>query len=249
MRCQLSLIQKVYNFLLQPDHCLLCLARLRRQPHAICSGCQLDLPWLLHGCRHCALPVPAGDSECATCQQQRQPFHRAWCAWRYDFPLDMLIGNFKYARDWPAGRLLSQLLAEHLLYLQNEGEIELAGALIPVPLSARRLRQRGYDQAQMIAGWLGKAMQLPVLGNSVQRVRHTQIQQGLNARQRQANMLNAFALVRPEQVAGRHLALVDDVLTTGATCAALARLLLAAGARRVDVYCLARTGRQEQNPL
>lgn len=245
MRCQLLWIQKVYNLLLQPDHCLLCLGRPDNQPLPICSGCQQDLPWLLHGCRHCALPIAAGDDECAACQQQRQPFHKAYCAWRYDFPVNMLVGNFKYARDWPAGRLLSELLIAHLSYLQQEEGLELAEALIPVPLASQRLRQRGYNQALMIAQWLGQPLQRPVLHNAVRRVRYTRTQQGLNARQRQANMLNAFQVMQPQQVAGRHLALVDDVLTTGATCAALARTLLAAGARRVDVYCLARTGRQE----
>lgn len=242
MHCQLSWIKKVYNYLLRPDQCLLCLARQPDQTLAICAGCQHDLPWLLHGCRHCALPVPAGDKECSACQQQRQPFRQVYCAWRYDFPVNMLIGNFKYARDWPAGRLLSELLATQLQYQQQEAQLELAEALVPVPLASKRLRQRGYNQAHMMAGWLGKSLQLPVLTTVASRVRYTQVQQGLDARQRLANMHNAFAIQHPELIRGRHLALVDDVVTTGATCAALTRSLLTAGARRVDVYCLARTG-------
>ena len=243
MACQLSSIKKVYSRLRQADHCLLCLAPVRGQMQAICSGCQLDLPWLLHGCAGCALPVPHGERLCTACQQQPQPFTTACCAWRYDFPVNMLIGNFKYARDWPAGRLLGELLAAHLAFLRDEQGMQLAEALVPVPLADKRWRQRGYNQAQMIAGWLGRELQIPVLERTVRRVRYTKIQQGLDARQRQANMRNAFAVLQPQQVAGRHLALVDDVLTTGATCAALTRELLAAGARRVDVYCLARTGR------
>lgn len=93
----------------------------------------------------------------------------------------------------------------------------------------------------MIADWLGKALQLSVLPNAVKRVRYTQIQQGLNSGQRQANMRNAFAALQPELIIGRHVALVDDVVTTGATCAALSQILLAAGAKQVDIYCLART--------
>ena len=242
MACQLLRIKKVYNFLLQPDHCLLCLAPVRGQKLAICSGCQLDLPWLLHGCRHCALPIPAEDSECSGCQKQRQPFRAVHCPWSYDFPVSALIANFKYNRQWPTGRLLGELLGEHLLFLRDDREIELAEALIPVPLAAKRLRQRGYNQAQMIANWLGKALHLPVHGKAVKRTRTTLIQQGLSASQRQDNMRDAFAVLQPEKIRGRHLALVDDVLTTGATCAALSRALLKAGARRVDVYCLARTG-------
>lgn len=246
MACQLGLVKKVYRWAMQADHCLLCLAPVRGQLQAICSGCQLDLPWLLQGCEGCALPVPTGVQWCTACQQQPQPFAGAQCAWRYDFPVNMLIGNFKYARDWPAGRLLSELLAAHLAFLRDENGLQLAEALVPVPLAGKRWRMRGYNQAQMIADWLGKALQVPVLERAVKRVRYTQIQQGLDARQRQANMHNAFAVLQPQQVAGRHIAVVDDVLTTGATCAALTRELLAAGARRVDVYCLARTGRVPQ---
>lgn len=242
MACQLSWIKKVYASLLQPDACLLCLGRRSGQALPICSGCQLDLPWLIHGCCHCALPIPVGDVECAGCQQRRQPFQQVHCAWRYDFPLDMLIGSFKYASNWPAGRLLSLLLASHLEYLHQEDGLELAEVLVPVPLARKRLRQRGYNQAQMIANWLSKGLQVPVLSQAVDRIKTTKIQQGLNVHQREANVRNAFAVARPEQISGLHVALIDDVLTTGATCAALARALLAAGARRVDVYCLARTG-------
>lgn len=243
MHCQLSLIRKVYRKLTQPDHCLLCLSPLHNQPLALCSGCQLDLPWLLHACQLCALPVPSGTTSCNNCQQRRPQFRLARCAWHYGFPVNSLIGGFKYNRQWPAGKLLSLLLAQHLRHLHEEDDLELPDALIPVPLSARRLRQRGYNQALMIARWLGKPLQIKVLHNSVRRVRHTRIQQGLDARQRQANMHNAFAVTRPAHIQGQHLALVDDVLTTGATCASLTRALLVAGARRVDVYCLARAGR------
>lgn len=247
MLCQLALIKNVYRRLTEPDHCLLCLTPLRNQPLALCNGCQLDLPWLLHSCRHCALPLPADATRCSQCLADAPLFRLARCAWRYDFPVNALIGGFKYNRQWPAGQLLSSLLATHLQHLHVEEDLTLPDALIPVPLSARRLRQRGYNQALMIARWLGKPLRVPVLHNSVKRVRNTQIQQGLNARQRQANMLNAFAVTRPAQVCGRHLALVDDVLTTGATCTALTKALLAAGAARVDVYCLARAGRLDNS--
>lgn len=247
MPCQLNITLRVYRMLLQPDHCLLCLATVQQQTQAICIGCLQDLPWLLHSCQTCALPLPAGQKYCVQCQQQPPAFTHAHCAWQYTLPVSALIAGFKYTRQWPAGRLLSELLAQDLRHQQDEQQFELAEALIAVPLSARRLRQRGYNQSLMIARWLGHSLQLPVLHNAVKRVRHTRIQQGLDARQRKLNMQGAFAVQRPAQVVGRHLALVDDVLTTGATCEALTRCLLAAGARRVDLYCLARTASPGQS--
>lgn len=246
MACQLKFIAGVYSELLQPDHCLLCLASLQQQTQAICTGCLEDLPWLLHSCQSCALPLPAGQKICAQCQQSPPAFSRAHCAWRYAMPVNALVAGFKYTKQWPAGRLLSELLAKDLQHQQSEQQLTLADALIPVPLSAKRLRQRGYNQSLMIARWLADSLKLPVLHNAVRRIRHTRIQQGLDAKQRQSNMQGAFAVKKPQQIAGLHLALVDDVLTTGATCNALARVLRAAGARQVDVYCLARTPRPEQ---
>lgn len=113
--------------------------------------------------------------------------------------------------------------------------------LLPVPLSPSRLRQRGFNQAALLANWLGKALQLPVDGGLLQRVQEQQSQQGLSANERRRNLKQAFALVKDARLEGRHLALVDDVLTTGATADSLALLLKRAGAGRVDVYCLART--------
>lgn len=93
----------------------------------------------------------------------------------------------------------------------------------------------------MLAGWLGKQLQLPVDEHHVLRSRETAAQQGLDAKARKRNLRDAFTLVDPDWVQGKHLALVDDVLTTGSTAEVIARLLNKAGARRVDVYCLART--------
>jgi ComF family protein len=113
--------------------------------------------------------------------------------------------------------------------------------LLPVPMARRRLRERGYNQALMLARWLSADLDLPHDEHLLQRPYETVAQQALDAKTRKRNLLNAFALAPGAEVRGRHLALVDDVLTTGATAHSLARLLINAGARQVDVYCLART--------
>ena len=120
-------------------------------------------------------------------------------------------------------------------------ELSRPDCLLPVPMARKRLRERGFNQALMVARWLSAALDIPHNEHLLLRPHETVAQQDLDARTRKRNLLNAFALAPGTQVAGQHLALVDDVLTTGATAHALARLLVAAGARQVDVYCLART--------
>ena len=138
------------------------------------------------------------------------------------------------------GRLLGGLLSHHLQHAFAEG-LPHPDCLLAVPLGRRRLRQRGFNQSEMLARWLGTDLQLPVYSNWLLRPREGAHQQELDAAARKRNLRQAFALSERAAVTRLHLALVDDVLTTGATAETLARLLLRAGARRVDVYCLART--------
>ncbi|MGZ3015459.1 phosphoribosyltransferase family protein, partial [Pseudomonas aeruginosa] len=112
---------------------------------------------------------------------------------------------------------------------------------LPVPLAPRRERRRGFNQAQQLAERLAGELDLHCDPHSLRRVLDTPAQQGLDATVRRRNLRHAFALAPASDVRGLHLALVDDVLTTGATTEHLSRLLRRAGAARVDVYCLART--------
>ncbi|RMH82120.1 ComF family protein [Pseudomonas sp. AOB-7] len=228
---------------LQPRrHCQLCDEPADHPRHAICSACETELPWLGEQCQVCAVPLPMAGLICGACQRQTPSFARVEAPWRYAFPVDNLITRFKHQGQWPHGRLLAELLAEHLQHAYDEG-LPRPQALLPVPLARRRQRRRGFNQAQMLADWLGRRLQLPVHGDWLQRRLDTPAQQGLDAATRKRNLRQAFALDAGAELAGRHLALVDDVLTTGATAGILARLLRRAGAARVDVYCLARTPR------
>lgn len=160
--------------------------------------------------------------------------------WRFAFPVDALITRFKHQARWPYGRLLGERLAHHLEHAFAEG-LPRPDLLLPVPLARRRLRQRGFNQAQMLADWLSRPLGISTDARALERVLDTPAQQQLDAATRRRNLRQAFAIATGADVKGRHLALVDDVLTTGATAEALARLLKRAGAERVDVYCLART--------
>jgi ComF family protein len=206
----------------------------------ICTACETDLPWLGDQCQTCALPLPAAGLTCGQCLKQPPAFERVAVPWTYSFPIDSLITRFKHSAKWPFGRLLAELLARSLQHRFDE-DLDRPDVLVPVPLATKRLRQRGFNQAAMLARWLGSSLDIPCDERLLLRVQDTSAQQELKADARKKNLRNAFALAPDAPIKGRHLALVDDVLTTGATAQALARLLMDAGAARVDVYCLART--------
>ncbi len=239
MRCQPAKGKVVYKWLNNDQPCFLCDLPGGGQ-RSLCSACEAELPWLDVHCTLCALPLPVPGMICGECQKKPPQFDQVVAPWHYGFPIDTLITQFKHHGKWPVGRLLGLLLSHHL---QNAFAAGLARPeiLLPVPLGKQRLRQRGFNQAGMLADWLGTALRLPVNSRLLSRVRETDAQQALDAAARQRNLRNAFVLNDSAQVAGKHVAVVDDVLTTGATANSLARLLKKAGARRVDVYCLART--------
>jgi len=203
-------------------------------------ACETDLPWLGDQCQRCALPMPMADLTCAQCFKRSPAFTEVIAPWVYDFPIDSLVTRFKHQGKWPMGRLLAQLLGQSLQHRFDDG-LTRPDYLLPVPLTDKRLRKRGFNQSAMLAAWLGKQLELKVDERLLKRIKETPTQQGLDAKARKRNLRDAFALVKGTDVSGLHLALIDDVLTTGAMADAMARLLIGAGAERVDVYCLART--------
>jgi len=228
----------VYNWSINIQHCLLC-----DEPcdgHPLCGPCEAELPWLDGRCATCAVPLPTHGLVCGECQKRPPSYDHVEVPWRFAFPVDALITRFKHQARWPFGRLLGERLRLHLQHAFTDG-LPQPDLLVPVPLARRRLRQRGFNQAQMLAQWLGGALKLPVDEHLLERVVDTPPQQQLDAATRRRNLRQAFCLAPGNDIKGRHLALIDDVLTTGATAEALARLLKRAGAVRVDVYCLART--------
>jgi ComF family protein len=153
-----------------------------------------------------------------------------------------MVRRVKFGGSRVDARVLGSLLAEHV-------EASYQGAqkpdvIVPVPLSLLRLLRRGHNQAALLARWVGRGATLRVDYDLCERTRHTRAQTGLSRAARLRNLAGAFAVRRP--VADRCVAILDDVMTTGATAAALTRVLLAAGARAVHVWAVART--MEEQP-
>jgi ComF family protein len=151
-------------------------------------------------------------------------------------PLAVAIQRLKYARRRALADALGILLAERYPFAPT-------ALLVPVPLHITRLRERGFNQAVLLARRLAAAHGLPVASRALVRTRPTHAQPGLAAAARRTNLAGAFALRPGAVVAGRQVVLVDDVLTTGATADACAAVLAAAGAARVDVYTVGRAPR------
>ena len=246
MRCQPRYDRPVYIWLKNNHHCLLC-DEVADGTTPVCMACETELPWLGDHCQRCAVPLPAAGMTCGQCLMQPPAFERVVAPWTYNFPIDSLITRFKHSAKWPYGHLLGDLLAQSLQHRFND-DLPRPDVLVPVPMSTRRLCQRGFNQAAMLARWLSERLDVPIDERLLLRPQDTNAQQDLNAEARKRNLHHAFAMASDASVKGRHLALVDDVLTTGATAQALALLLLDAGASRVDVYCLARTPKPGESP-
>lgn len=169
---------------------------------------------------------------CGRCQRQPPPWHGVWAPFRYAWPLDRLEARFKFAGDLAAGRALAEAWLDCAAPARPQ-------ALLPVPLHRRRLRARGYNQARELARTLASGLDIPCAERLLLRTRATRAQTDLGARERRRNVRGAFA-VRPGARLPTHVALVDDVCTTGATLAECARTLRRGGVERVDVWVLAR---------
>lgn len=212
-------------------HCTLCGAS---SADDLCAGCIAELPHIDYGCRQCGVPLQH-DGLCGDCLIAPPSFSRCIAPLRYEPPISHLVGSFKYQSHFNHGRVLSQLLIERL---QRE-DIASIAALIPVPLHWRRRWQRGFNQSEIIADELSRALQLPMQTRWLRKTRGGTPQQHLDAEARQRNLRDAFACNR--DVTGMHLAVIDDVVTTGATANAIARILRNRGAASVQIWALART--------
>lgn len=175
---------------------------------------------------------------CELCQSGGAVFDWARGYGAYEGVLRHLIHLLKYGRLEPLARPLGARLAT---LLPAAGPVDL---VVPVPLHRRRLRSRGFNHAELLAGELSRIAGLRLDRRVLRRVRHTETQTGLTIGERRLNVEGAFQVRRPEAVAGKAIALVDDVITTGATAAACAAVLKQAGASRVVVLALARARRR-----
>lgn len=217
-----------------PGYCLLCGDHCRAGSGLdLCIPCRDALPRNPRPCRHCGQPLVQG-AVCGHCQRQPPPFAHTIAPWLYAPPLDSLILRLKTSAAMAPARTLG-----HLLTTQVQAAAPLPQLLIPVPLHPLRLRERGFNQAALLSRYLAGSLNLPWRPDLLEKVRESADQRGLDRRARQRNLRGCFRS-RPLPP-GCHVALVDDVVTTGATAWEATRALQQAGAGQVDIWALART--------
>ncbi|ASF48453.1 ComF family protein [Methylovulum psychrotolerans] len=218
-----------------PPTCLLC-GNAGERPRDLCQACYGQLLRPTQHCYQCAEPLPSPSAvplRCGRCISRRPAFDETHAAFVYDDALRYLVTGLKFAAHYKNARLLGHLLAETVR--QNAETPQL---LIPVPLHKHRYRQRGFNQSLEIARTVAHSLNIPLRVDACQRCHDTPQQSRLNAKQRRQNLRHAFVVAKPLNV--RHVAIIDDVMTTGSTVHEVAKVLKKAGVERVDVWVCAR---------
>ena len=200
----------------------------------LCAACRADLPRVLRPCPRCGLPLATeAENECGACVADPPAFTCTVAPFRYEDPVKHLIHALKFNQKLYVARLLGELMAEHCAQEGARPDV-----IIPVPLHTGRLRERGFNQALELARPIAAHLRIPINVHACQRTRSTAAQSDLPAGQRVKNIKGAFELTKRIQV--RRVAIIDDVMTTGATVDELARTLIANGVEDVHIWVCAR---------
>lgn len=224
-------IRSKINQILLPPSCLLCGARATES--LVCHHCETDLPW--HEgpqCPICALPTGTGNI-CGNCLKTTPAFDATHAVLEYRFPINAVLQRYKYSGFLAAAHLMGNLLTRKL------GDGPLPDFIVPMPLHPDRLKERGFNQAVEIGRIVGKRLNVPLAASLARRTRPTSPQANLPLKERRRNVRGVFAF--EERIDGKRIALLDDVMTTGASLDALAQTAKNAGAERVDCWVIART--------
>ena len=248
-----SSYEKIRQFLYRilPGVCITCGYHSHRSID-LCRACEADLPWLHHACRRCGLPLGASDEVCLACAARPMPVEQTIAAFSYTFPVNHLIQQFKNHQDLASGKVLAKLLGQHIMrvdpgFFLNTAQPDGQTLLVPAPLHPKKQRSRGFNQSKQIATILAEIFKVKVDDQHLIRTQFTADQKLLSVAGRKKNVAHAFSMRRAFK--GEKIILVDDVVTTGATVAAMAHCLLGGGAASVAVVALARTPPRHDLPL
>jgi ComF family protein len=197
--------------------------------------CQTCLQWFSPQprCARCGLVMPEPTEQCGQCLQSPPPWNRLYCLGGYTYPLNNFVHQIKYQRQFWQIPPLTQLLAGRISHP--------ATCLTSVPLHWRRQFYRGFNQSDLIARHLSQELHIPHQSTLTRRHRATPQQKGLDKQTRRVNLQGAFTLRHSPDMS--HLAIVDDVVTTGNTVGQLCLLFRQAGVEQIDIYCLCRTSK------
>lgn len=231
-----KLLHPLFSFIF-PSICLMCSAPNKNS--RLCLSCLSMLPTLPPHCQRCGSLLFGTEALlCGKCQRHPIDSDNIFVLAPYAFPIKQLITRLKFDHQLSYAAALSELLIDKIRvdWYKNA---PLPQLIIPVPLHVKRLQERGFNQALEIAKPLSRQLSIPLDCHGMTREKATQAQSGLSASARQKNLNRAFVCQKHYQ--GLHLAILDDVITTGQTLNACCRLLRAQGAKQIDIWCCART--------
>ena len=233
-----KLLQRWRSFLNQ-SHCHFCLAPTRSASD-ICADCMGDLPWNNTHCEQCALPIDSHKLLCGECLKSSPSFAITVCPLIYAFPIDQTIRSFKFGKRRYLKKLLGSLLLSRIR--EEYFEADLPDALIAVPMHKKKQRLRTFNQSELLAQFLSRELNIQIDKKVICKASESKSQSTLDRRSRQRNLSKTF-LTKPHDY--KHIALIDDVMTTGATAEIIAKQLLDNGAERIDIWCIARTPKKD----
>lgn len=217
-----------------PPVCAGCGGPLGHGERLLCESCRRGIALVTEPtCAHCGRPL-THSGLCARCRQSERAFARAWPAALYRGPLRNCLHRLKYGRETRLVPFLAGLVLERLGVVSG---LPAAPLVVPVPLDPERLRERGFNQAELLARFIARERGWALAAAALRRTRATRPQSDLTAAEREANVAGAFAAGK--EARDKEILLVDDIYTTGATAEAAACALLAAGARAVYVTTVA----------
>ncbi len=236
MRPLAAIISKLY-----PPTCILCKAP-GYNGLDLCLGCYTDLPYIWHGCNRCAKLLPTHTTNrkvtlCGSCQHKPPIFDSCKAVLSYADAVPYLITGFKFRQHLAYGRLLGNLLADKLAVNWQHRQHPKPTCIIPVPLHVKRLQERGFNQSLELSRMVARRLKLPIDIKNCTRIRRTIPQPGLTSSERLHNLDGAF---RIKPVLPAWVAILDDVVTTGATANELAKTLKQSGVQYVEVWTVAR---------
>ncbi|MGC6396217.1 comF family protein [Pasteurella multocida] len=221
--------------------CVHCQQPLAIAHHGLCSRCNQQIRRFAY-CGHCGKELTRDALRCGHWLQHKASWDRMVIVGHYVDPLSCLIHRFKFQHAFFLDRTLARLLLLALYHARRTHGLIWPEVLLPVPLHRLRHWQRGYNQSALIANYLAHWLKIPCDHDFLQRIKHTHTQRGLSATERRKNLRHAFRL-HPKSQTHRYqsVALIDDVITTGATLNELALLLRKAGVEHIQVWGLAKT--------
>lgn len=232
------MLQKILDWFI-PLTCIVCGFQSTK---SICCDCLMELPWVMRPCLTCSTELPDHSEikQCGECLIDPPPFDRLLILFHYQFPITSLITKLKFQQKLRFAYPLGQELGQKIRRVYSDSNLPLPECIIPIPLFKQRLRKRGFNQALEIARPLKKMLNLPIDYKSIVRVKNTAPQTLLPASDRKLNVKNAFKAVG--EIHLKHVAIIDDVVTTMGTLAEVAKVLRSQGVERVDAWCIARAG-------